>query len=53
MPWEEQSENEICLKSFTILSCEDVNELEAESDSGKMTIQASMLCYDTKWSLAG
>ena len=47
MPLEEQSKNEICLKSFTISSCEDLNELEAESDSGKMTIQANMLCHDT------
>ena len=32
MPWDEQSESEICLKIFTILSFEDVNESEEESE---------------------
>ena len=32
MPWDEQSENEICLNIFTILSFEDVNESEEESE---------------------
>ena len=32
MPWDEQSESEICLNIFTILSFEDVNESEEESE---------------------